>query len=58
MKLYEIAKAKHPDKQIMLVNNVDELKGQPLKFNNVVIASGTSTSIETINEVKEYLNSL
>ena len=58
MKLYEIAKTRHPDKQIILVNNVDELKGQPLKFNNAVIASGTSTSIETINQIKEYLNSL
>ena len=58
MKLYEIAKAKHPNKQIMLVNNVDELKAQPFKFDNVVIASGTSTSIETINQIKEYLNSL
>ena len=58
MKLYEIAKTKHPDKQIILANNVDELKGQPLKFNNAVIASGTSTSIETINQIKEYLNSL
>ena len=58
MKLYEIAKARHKDKQILLVNNVDELKEHHLKFSNAVIASGTSTSIETINKVKEYLNSL
>ena len=58
MKLFEIAKARHPNKQIIMVNNVDELKGYSLKFTNAVIASGTSTSIETINEVKEYLNSL
>ena len=55
MKLYDLAKSIHPNKQILLVNNVDELKKQSLKFNNVVIASGTSTSIETINQIKEYL---
>ena len=58
MKLYEIAKARHKDKQILPVNNVDELKEYHLEFNNAVIASGTSTSIETINKIKEYLNSL
>ena len=55
MKLYDLAKSIHPNKQTILVNNVDELKKQSLKFNNVVIASGTSTSIETINKIKEYL---
>ena len=58
MKLFDIAKAKHPDKQILLVNNVDELKEYRISFKNAVIASGTSTSIETINKVKEYLESL
>ena len=58
MKLYEIAKAKHPNKQIVLINNVDELKELHLSFKNVVIASGTSTSIETINKIKDYLSSL
>ena len=58
MKLYEVAKAKHPNKQILLVNNVDELKGYNLSFKNAVVASGTSTSIQTINEIKDYLNSI
>ena len=58
MKLYEIAQSEHPNKQIVLVNNVDELKPLNLSFNNVVIASGTSTSIETINQIKFYLESL
>ena len=57
MKLFEIAKARHPNKQIIMVNNVDELKGYSLKFTNAVIASGTSTSIETINDIKNYLDS-
>ena len=55
MKLYEIAHNVHQKKQIILVNNVDELKEMNLTMNNVVIASGTSTSIETINEIKNYL---
>ena len=56
MKLYEIAKKVHLNKQILLINNVDELKEKKLVFNNVVIASGTSTSIETINKIKDYLS--
>ena len=55
MKLYDLAKRIHPNKKTILVNNVDELKKEPLRFNNVVIASGTSTSIETINKIKEHL---
>ena len=58
MKLYEVAKAKHPNKQILLVNNVNELKGYNLTFKNAVVASGTSTSIQTINEIKDYLSSI
>ena len=58
MKLYEIAKSVHPDKRIVLINNVEELKKEKIVFNNVVIASGTSTSIETINAVKNYLSSI
>ena len=58
MKLYEIAKNVHPNKQIILINNVDELKEHNLSFKNAVIASGTSTSIETIARVKDYLESI
>lgn len=58
MKLYEIANSAHPDKHILLVNNVNELREYGLVFKNVVIASGTSTSIETINQIKDYLSSL
>lgn len=57
MKLYEIAKSVHPNKQVLLINNVNELKEHRLVFNNAVIASGTSTSIETINAVKDYASS-
>ena len=58
MKLYEIAKNVHPNKQIVLVNNVDELRDRKLSFKIAVIASGTSTSIETINKVNNYLKSI
>ena len=56
MKLYDIAKSSHPNKQTILVNNVDELKQYQLG-KNIVVASGTSTSFETINRIKNYLNS-
>ena len=54
MKLYDIAKSMHPNKKIILVNNVDELKLCQLG-RNIAIASGTSTSINTIDKIKEYL---
>ena len=55
MKLYDIAKSMHPNKQTILVNNVDDLKQYQFSNKNVAIASGTSTSIDTINRIKEYL---
>ena len=58
MKLYDIANKMHTDKQIILVNNVDELKEYKLDNKNVAITSGTSTSIEAINHIKNYLSSL
>lgn len=58
MKLFDIAKLRHPDKQILLVNNVDELKECHLVYKNAVIASGTSTSIETIKQIEDYLNNI
>ena len=58
MKLFDVAKNAHPNKQVVLVNNVDELKAFRLVFKNAVVASGTSTSIETIIKVKDYLESI
>ena len=55
MKLYDIAKSMHPNKQTILVNNVDELRQLDLNNKNIAVASGTSTSIETINSIKNYL---
>lgn len=55
MKLYDIAKSMHPNKQTILVNNVDELRQLDLSNKNVAVASGTSTSINTINKIKEHL---
>ena len=57
MKLYDLAKSLHPNKQTILVNNANELKDYQLTFKSAVIASGTSTSIETINAVKDYASS-
>ena len=55
MKLYDIAKKMHQDKQIILVNNVDELKEYNLDYKNIAITSGTSTSINAIYRIKEFL---
>ena len=55
MKLYDIANRVHPDKQVVLVKDVNELKEKKLRYNNVVIASGTSTPYQTIEQIKKYL---
>ena len=57
MKLYDIANKVHPDKQVVLVKEVNELKEKKLRYNNVVIASGTSTPYQTIEQIKKYLES-
>ena len=55
MKLYDIAKSMRPNKQIILLNNADELKQYDFDNKNVAIASGTSTSFETINTIVKSL---
>ena len=55
MKLYDIANKIHPDKQVVLVKDVSELKEKKLRYNNVVIASGTSTPYQTIEQIKKFL---
>ena len=57
MKLYDIARSVHPQKQVVLVSSVDELKEYKLEFNNVVIAGGTSTAMESIDQIRHYLGS-
>ena len=58
MKLFEIAKKEHPDKQIVLVTDVNDVKELHISFTNAVIASGTSTPYQTIATIKEYLESI
>ena len=58
MKLYDIAKECHPNKQIVLVNDTEELIKLNIKFKNASIASGTSTPYQTIAKIKEYLESI
>ena len=55
MKLYEVAKDRHPQKRVYLLENIEDLKRNNVIFNNAVIASGTSTPLNTINQIKEYL---
>ena len=55
MKLYEVAKKKHLNKAIYLLENIEDCKKIDIKYKNAVIASGTSTPLNTINQIKEYL---
>jgi len=55
-KLFEVAKNIHKDKTIYFIENLDELKNKDLSaYQKACIASGTSTPIETINNIKHYL---
>ena len=58
LKLFEVAKNRHPNKKIYFIENIDEVKKMEVNFVNAVIASGTSTPLDTINQIKEYLESL
>ena len=58
MKLFDIASKIHPNKQVIRVSNVEELKALNIKYNNAVIASGTSTPYITIAKIKEYMEGL
>ena len=55
MKLYEVAKKGHPNKNIYLFENLDDCIKSGVKSTNAVIASGTSTPYQTIAKIKEYL---
>lgn len=58
-KLYEIAKEVHPNKTVLFVENANELTKYNLnKFKNTFITSGTSTPIEIINQIYNYLTNL
>ena len=54
-KLYEVAKAYNPAKTVLFVENIEELQGFSLNYKSAIIASGTSTPMKIINEIKEYL---
>ena len=56
MKLFDLAKSLHKNKQVILVSSLEELKKSNIICHNVVIASGTSTPIKTILEIKDYLS--
>lgn len=56
MKLFDLAKSLHNKKQVVLVSSLEELKKNNIICHNVVIASGTSTPIKTILEIKDYLS--
>ena len=54
-KLFEVAKSYNPAKTVLFVENIQELQGFSLNYSSAVIASGTSTPLKVINEIKQYL---
>ena len=58
-KLYDLAKTKYKNKLILFINSKNELKEYDLKdIKNVVITSGTSTSLLDINKIVDYLKTI
>lgn len=56
-KLIEIAKQSHPEILSLMVEGLDELKQIDLRSKkHVVISSGASTPLETINVISQYLD--
>ena len=57
--LYKIAKTHHKDSLVLKVNNYKELEKEDLsKCKRSLITSGTSTPLETIENIKEYLRGI
>ena len=58
-KLYQIAKNKFLDSKVIKVENLNELKNYDLyKYHSALITSGTSTPLQSILEIKEYLGGI
>ena len=56
MKLYDIARVVHPNKQVIMVDEVKDLT--QYKFGkNIAIVSGTSTPVKTIEKIRDYASS-
>lgn len=55
-KLYDIAKENYQNCKVIMVENLDELKSYDLRSNKkATIASGASTPIDLVKEIKNYL---
>lgn len=55
-KLYELALKYHSHAKIIKVNNVEEVRSLDLSnYKETCLASGTSTPLTTINDIKDYL---
>ena len=58
-KLYELAKNKYQNKEVIFVENTLDLKNYDLtSFKNALVASGTSTPLTSIEEVIEKLREI
>ena len=56
MRLYEIAKENHPDKDVYLIQDAKEITNHHRKYTSISITSGTSAPIEIVEEVITKLN--
>ena len=55
-KLFEVAKAKHPKKLVLFVENLSDLEQYNISnCSKAKIFSGTSTPLVLIKEIEEYL---
>lgn len=58
-RLFEIALKLYPNKKVLFVENIEELKQSNLKnYKCAYITSGTSTPINLINEINNYLSNV
>ncbi len=56
-KLYELSLTNNKNVKTIMVNSLEELKTYDLSnYHDALIASGTSTPLNTINEIENYLN--
>lgn len=54
-KLYEVAKSVHLSKTVHFIENIADLDGISLDFNHAALISGTSTPLNLILKIQEYL---
>lgn len=57
-KLFEVAKSYHKDKKVIFVENIKDLERISNSYKHAIIASGTSTPLNIIDDIKRFLEDL